>query len=83
MLISLREICKGIGTAQRTFKRSVTWFKMIRGENKIFQAFLGTLLTWALTACGSSMVRLFYFIHFKTIYIYNFIYLVNIYIYTV
>lgn len=32
---------------------------MIRGENKILQAFLGTLLTWGLTAAGSAVVFIF------------------------
>jgi len=32
---------------------------MIEGENKILQAFLGTLLTWGLTAVGSAMVFFF------------------------
>jgi len=32
---------------------------MIRGENKVLQAFLGTLLTWGLTAAGSAMVFIF------------------------
>ena len=32
---------------------------MIEGENKVLQAFLGTLFTWGLTAAGSSLVFLF------------------------
>lgn len=32
---------------------------MIQGENKILQAFLGTLLTWGLTAAGSALVFIF------------------------
>ena len=32
---------------------------MIRGENKILQAFLGTLVTWGLTAAGSAVVFVF------------------------
>ncbi|XP_057310837.1 zinc transporter ZIP11-like [Hydractinia symbiolongicarpus] len=32
---------------------------MIEGENKILQAFLGTLLTWGLTAAGSATVFIF------------------------
>jgi len=32
---------------------------MIEGENKVLQAFLGTLLTWGLTAAGSAMVFIF------------------------
>lgn len=32
---------------------------MIKGENVILQAFLGTLLTWGLTALGAAMVYLF------------------------
>ena len=32
---------------------------MIRGENKVLQAFLGTLLTWGLTAVGAGMVFIF------------------------
>jgi len=32
---------------------------MIQGENKILQAFLGTLLTWGLTAAGAFMVYFF------------------------
>ena len=32
---------------------------MIQGENKILQAFLGTLLTWGLTAAGAGLVFIF------------------------
>ena len=32
---------------------------MIKGENKILQAFLGTLLTWGLTAAGAGLVFVF------------------------
>ena len=38
---------------------------MIRGENKVLQAFLGTLMTWALTAAGSALVFLFGTRNFK------------------
>ena len=32
---------------------------MIKGQNKILQAFLGTLMTWGLTAAGSALVFVF------------------------
>ncbi|XP_065659559.1 zinc transporter ZIP11 isoform X2 [Hydra vulgaris] len=38
---------------------------MIRGQNKVFQAFLGTLMTWGLTAAGSSLVFFFGTRNFK------------------
>ena len=39
---------------------------MIEGENKILQAFLGTLVTWGLTAAGSAVVFIFSCGNFKT-----------------
>lgn len=32
---------------------------MIRGKNKVLQAFLGTLMTWGLTAAGAGLVFIF------------------------
>ena len=32
---------------------------MIEGQNKVLQAFLGTLMTWGLTAVGSGLVFIF------------------------
>ena len=45
---------------------------MIPGKHKVLQAFLGTLLTWGLTAVGSAMVFIFGAKKFKGKVIMNF-----------
>lgn len=44
---------------------SESTYDMIRGENKVLQAFLGTLMTWGITAAGAAVVFLFIVIKFN------------------
>ena len=38
---------------------------MIKGKPKVLQAFLGTLMTWGLTAAGAALVFIFIIVKFK------------------